>query len=162
LEYVIAVLLGMIGSLIAWEITLHYRKWCEAIIRLAARQLPDEQRTIREEEWLAALNDCVGLISAFAHAGGCWIGAAAVARNSPKIPVAQTKTENSKIGKNNVSRSFNLLSEVEKTFRRSNRLMRLLLEWSVLATVCAVMADIVYASGGARLFEIIRTWLQHF
>jgi hypothetical protein len=79
LEYLIALLLGIIGSLTAWEISLRYRRWCEAIIFSAVRRLPDDQQPIRQEEWLAALNDCIGLISSFSHALGCWIGAPAMA-----------------------------------------------------------------------------------
>jgi hypothetical protein len=104
LEYLIALLLGTLGSLVACEISLRYRKWCEAIVRSAAHRLPDEQRLVREEEWLAALNDCVGMVSAFSHAIGCWVGAPAVgasaslkravstARSSSK-PVVRFKTE---------------------------------------------------------------------
>jgi hypothetical protein len=90
LEYVTALLLGIVGSLVAWEISLRYRKWCEAIIRSAVFRLPEDQRTIREEEWLSALNDHIGLVSSFAHAIGCWIGAPAVAAGS-KRPVPATK-----------------------------------------------------------------------
>jgi hypothetical protein len=98
LEYLIALLLGVFGSLIAWEISLHYRHWCEAIIRSAVGRLPDDQQPIRREEWLAALNDCVGLISSFSHAAGCWVGAPAVAAAGPKTVVRATKDSTDKRG----------------------------------------------------------------
>jgi hypothetical protein len=98
LEYLIALLLGIFGSLIAWEISLHYRTWCKAIIRSATRRLPDEQRVIREEEWLAGLSDCVGLVSSFSHAAGCWIGAPAVAASAKKaVPAVKDRQSTSTI-----------------------------------------------------------------
>jgi hypothetical protein len=158
----IAVVLGAVGSLIAWEITLHYRTWCKAIIRSATKQLPEEQRPIREEEWLAALNDCVGLISAFAHAGGCWIGAAAVARHSPKVPVAQTKTDKITTRKTNLN-LFGVRVEVETTIKQASRRLLRLFELFALLGASVVVWDIVSRHGAQQYIEIIRNWLsQHF
>lgn len=116
MEYLIAVLLGTVGSLIAWEISLRYRRWCEAIIRSAVRRLPDDQRTIRQEEWLAALNDCIGLTSSFAHAIGCWVGAPAVGASLGRAIPARVKSNRLRTS------ADNLKSKVGLVVRLSNRL----------------------------------------
>lgn len=75
MEYLREIVIGFTGSLIAYEVTQHYRRWCTAIIRFAAKRLPDDQRAIREEEWLGHLNDCDSVTTALALAFGCVVGA---------------------------------------------------------------------------------------
>jgi hypothetical protein len=78
--YLIELTLGIGGNLIAAEMIFRHKRWCQRIIRSAARRIGDpRQSEIKSEEWLAALNDHVGMIASFSHAIGCWIGAPAVA-----------------------------------------------------------------------------------
>jgi hypothetical protein len=78
--YLIELTLGIGGNLIAAELIFRHKRWCQRIIRSAARRIGDpRQSEIKSEEWLAALNDHVGMIASFSHAIGCWIGAPAVA-----------------------------------------------------------------------------------
>lgn len=158
MEYLTALLLGVLGSLIAWEISLRYRKWCEAIIRSAAQRLPDEQRLIREEEWLAALNDCVGMVSAFSHAIGCWVGAPAVgASASLKRAVSAAKPSRALGGR------FRVKVRIDPTaFMRAMTQLRRVLPaiWPVLASVIGtIVAKMTLSapvmSAGRKLIELV-------
>ena len=81
------VLLGALGSLLAAEIVFRHRIWCMRIIHAAANRIPDpHEREVRREEWLASLNDQIGLYASLKHAIGCFVSAPAVAAAS-KIPV---------------------------------------------------------------------------
>lgn len=82
MEYVVSIILGFATSLLAAEIATHRQRWCEFIIKAAARRLPDGLAQIKREEWLADLNDRTDIISSFWHAMGCWIAAPTVAKNS--------------------------------------------------------------------------------
>jgi len=87
--YLINLLLGIFGSLIAAEIVLHHERWCRRLIRAAALRIEDPvQSEIKLEEWLAALDEHVGVVASFSHANGCWSGARAVA-NALKQPLAE-------------------------------------------------------------------------
>jgi hypothetical protein len=78
--YLIEFALGIGGNLIAAEIIFHHKRWSQRIIRSAAERIRDPgQSEIKLEEWLAALDDHVGMFASFSHALGCWIGAPAVA-----------------------------------------------------------------------------------
>jgi hypothetical protein len=91
MEYVINLALGITGSLIAAEIVFHHKQWCRRIIRAAAARIKDTaQSEIKFEEWLAALDEHVGVVASFSHAIGCWIGAPAVAA-ALKQPVPSTR-----------------------------------------------------------------------
>jgi hypothetical protein len=80
MEYLINLALGIVGSLIAAEIVFHHKRWCRRIIQSAVEQIKDStQSEIKREEWLAALDEHVGVIASFSHAIGCWFGAPAVA-----------------------------------------------------------------------------------
>jgi hypothetical protein len=86
MDYLINFAMGVIGSLVVAEIIFRYELWCRRIIRAAARRIEDpEMRAIRLEEWLAALNDSVGLTASFSHAIGCWFGAPAVAAEAKPV-----------------------------------------------------------------------------
>jgi hypothetical protein len=86
-DYLINLALGIAGSLIAAEIVFHHKRWCRRIIRAAAARIDDPaQSEIKLEEWLAALDEHVGVFAPFSHALGCWIGAPAVAAEL-KLPV---------------------------------------------------------------------------
>ena len=89
MEYLISLALGIAGSLIAAEIVFHHKAWCRWIIKAAARRIDDPVHSeIKHEEWLAALDEHVGVLSSIAHAVGCWIGAPAVAAEL-KLPATR-------------------------------------------------------------------------
>jgi hypothetical protein len=78
--YLIEFALGIGGNLIAAEIIFRHKRWCQHIIRSAAQRIRDPgQSEIKLEEWLAALDEHVGVFASFSHAIGCWVGAPAVA-----------------------------------------------------------------------------------
>ena len=88
MTYLINLALGIAGSLIAAEIVFHHKQWCRRIIRAAAARINDPaQSDVKIEEWLAALDEHVGVFASFSHAIGCWFGAPAVAA-ALKLPVA--------------------------------------------------------------------------
>jgi hypothetical protein len=87
--YLIELALGIGGNLIAAEMIFRHKRWCQRIIRSAAKRIGDPQQCeIKLEEWLAALDEHVGVLASFAHAIGCWVGAPAVA-TALKQPVAK-------------------------------------------------------------------------
>jgi len=92
--YLIEFALGIGGNLIAAEIIFHHKRWCQRIIRSAAKRISDpDQSKIKLEEWLAALDEHVGLFASLSHAVGCWIGAPEVAA-ALKQPVPKTAADN--------------------------------------------------------------------
>jgi hypothetical protein len=70
-EYVIAVLLGVIGSLIAAEIYSRANQLSRWLITHASAQLPERTRDRFHEEWIAHLDECERGVSQIFHAIGC-------------------------------------------------------------------------------------------
>lgn len=80
MDYLINLMLGVLGSLIAAEVIFHHKRWCRRIVHLAGARIEDSaQSAIKLEEWLAALDEHEGVLASFWHAIGCWAGAPAVA-----------------------------------------------------------------------------------
>jgi hypothetical protein len=94
MDYLINLALGIAGSLIAAEIVFHHKRWCRRLVRAAAARIKDPaQSEIKLEEWLAALDEHVGVIASFSHSIGCWVGAPAVAA-ALKLPVLNKAANN--------------------------------------------------------------------
>jgi hypothetical protein len=89
-DNVTAVLLGIFGNLVAYEIIVRYPKWCRAIILAAADLIPQEHRAKFLEQSLADLRDCAGPFSSIRHAVGCLVAAPSVAAAySPKPEIGR-------------------------------------------------------------------------
>ena len=88
MEYLIGLLLGITGNLIAYDISTRYKKWCRALIESACKRLPEHQQAARMDEWLAHLNDTDGLYQCFRHAIGCWFAVPSLAANAPTAQAA--------------------------------------------------------------------------
>jgi hypothetical protein len=71
MEYVIGLLLGILGSLIAAEIFACGPVIARSLIGLAVRRLPEEDRNRFREEWLSHLQEMPGFFSMISHALGC-------------------------------------------------------------------------------------------
>jgi hypothetical protein len=71
MEYVIAVVLGAIGSLIAAEIYAGARVISVRLIDWAVTRFTNEAQARFREEWHAHLVECVGNLSGLLHALGC-------------------------------------------------------------------------------------------
>jgi len=71
LEQLKAILIGILCPLVAYAVIQHYIQWCAVIIRLAASQMPSERIEICTEEWLANLDRCKSMFTAFPLAFGC-------------------------------------------------------------------------------------------
>jgi len=105
-------LLGILGNLVAYEVTLHYRKWSKAIVYAAAKRIPEAHREAYLEQSLADLDDCIGLFASFRHAIGCWTGAPQVAAAySPKPVVGRIRTALPQKAIKSVQLQFQLMLE---------------------------------------------------
>jgi hypothetical protein len=62
---------GFIGHLLAHDFVEVTPKFAQAIIRLSTRLLTDSDRLRYSEEWLADLNERVGVFAKLTHAVGC-------------------------------------------------------------------------------------------
>lgn len=80
MEYLIAIVLGAVGSLIAAEIWANGPALSEWLISRAVARLPEHERARFMEEWLANNSDFAGNIQKIVHAIKCWSGASSVAR----------------------------------------------------------------------------------
>jgi hypothetical protein len=80
MEHLIAVVLGAVGSILAYEICAHADPVARWLIIRAVARLPEPQRNVRLEEWLAHLNETPGAIRKLLHGVGCWFGAPAIGR----------------------------------------------------------------------------------
>src|SRR5260370_42159638 len=78
--YLIDIVVGTAGSLLAAEIYCRADPVSRGWIRRAVARLPAEQRALREEEWFAHLQETPGAVGKLLHGIGCWSGAPAVAR----------------------------------------------------------------------------------
>ncbi len=126
MEYLINLALGILGSIIAAEIVFHHKRWCRRIIQTAAGRIKDPaQSEIKLEEWLAALDEHVGVIASFSHATGCWIGAPAVAA-ALKAPVAKKASRHGGAGGRRKNPALDVRRKVYIAFTRD--LLKLLLK----------------------------------
>lgn len=69
--YLVEILLGAAGSLVAAEIWSHSELMARWLVRKAVQRLPAEDQARCEEEWLADLQDMPGALRKLSWAGGC-------------------------------------------------------------------------------------------
>jgi|SRR5271156_3208240 len=86
MEYLIAILLGTIGSFIAAEIYVTAPKLALRLIDKAVLRLPEHERDRYREEWCAHLNDCPGSLGKLRHAPACYLVAASGVTRALAIP----------------------------------------------------------------------------
>jgi hypothetical protein len=68
-------LAGFFGHVVAHDFCEFTPKMCRRLIEHAASLLPEADRARYTEEWLAHLDECLGVIQKFRHAGTCVLGA---------------------------------------------------------------------------------------
>ncbi len=76
MEYVIALFLGALGSLLAAELYANAARLSSFLISKAALRLPEAKRDRYREEWHAHLDDCAGNLGKLWHALNCYLFAA--------------------------------------------------------------------------------------
>jgi hypothetical protein len=69
--YLIDIMIGAAGSLVAAELWSHADLTAQWLIRKAVRRLPAEHQERRREEWLADLHDMPGVLRKLLWAAGC-------------------------------------------------------------------------------------------
>jgi hypothetical protein len=70
--YLRDLMIGAAGSLIAAEAYVHAHRLARWIVERAIARLPAEERERRREEWLADLNDMIGMFEKLLWALGCY------------------------------------------------------------------------------------------
>jgi len=79
--YLIDILIGAAGSLVAAELWARADPFARLLIRAAVRRLPTEERERRLQEWLADLHDMPSALGKLSWAVGChWAATVANAR----------------------------------------------------------------------------------
>ena len=71
MDFLIAIIEGIVGDLIANEIVAHKRAIAGWLVENAVQRLPESERDRYREEWLAHLDEVPGLIGQLRHALGC-------------------------------------------------------------------------------------------
>jgi hypothetical protein len=74
----VTVMLGIFCSVLASELLSHYRALSRKLIDAAAMRLSDDVRERYREEWLAHLNDEVGMTASLLFASGLYFDAGAI------------------------------------------------------------------------------------
>jgi hypothetical protein len=69
--YLIEILVGAAGSLVAAEVYIHAQPTARWLVRMAAARLPSNKRQRSQEEWLADLDDLPGAAQKLWWAAGC-------------------------------------------------------------------------------------------
>ena len=93
MDYLTAIVLGAIGSLIAAEMYAGGTCVADRIIRQAALRLPEHERERFREEWRADNADVAGSMRKILHALGCFFGAAEVADALCRPSPSNAKTD---------------------------------------------------------------------
>jgi hypothetical protein len=75
LTAITAVMAAFIGHIAAHDFVEFTPKLSRTLIRRATKRLPNRERARYREEWLADLNERVGVSAKFKHAFGCMISA---------------------------------------------------------------------------------------
>jgi hypothetical protein len=74
----VTVTLGIFCCAIASEVLSHYRALSRKLIDAAAMRLSDDVRERYREEWLADLNEKVGMTASLLFAGGLYLASGAI------------------------------------------------------------------------------------
>jgi hypothetical protein len=80
MDLLTTIVLGIVGSLIAAELTARSGSLAEWLIRLAVKRLPESEQSRFHEEWQAHLAQCSSNLTKIWHSVGCYIGSIEVAR----------------------------------------------------------------------------------
>ncbi len=80
MDFLTAIVVGTVGSLIVAEMRANSRSVAEWLIKLAVKRLPRPEQARFREEWLAHLAYCPGSLTKLWHSVGCFVGAAELAR----------------------------------------------------------------------------------
>ncbi len=78
LGFLADVLLAVFVGLIVLEVTIREPAWSRAMVRRAARRLPDPMREACTAEWLADLGEVTGPLSKILFVGGLFWGASRI------------------------------------------------------------------------------------
>jgi len=86
MEYLVAILLGIIGSLIAAELYANAPRIADSLLEGAIARLPRHKQERYREEWHAHLNECVGNVGKLWHAANCYLFAARGIQRAFAVP----------------------------------------------------------------------------
>jgi hypothetical protein len=89
MDALIALFLGVLGSLLAEEILANAPRLGRWLIKHAVRQLPASKRDHFNEEWLSHFDECPGAIGKLRHASGCYFRAARELADGKKLTPTQ-------------------------------------------------------------------------
>jgi hypothetical protein len=74
----VTVMLGIFCSALASEVLSHYRAFSRKLIDAAATRLSDDVRERYREEWLAHLNETVGMTASLLFASGVYLASGTI------------------------------------------------------------------------------------
>lgn len=161
MEYLISILLGVLGSLAASEAYAWAPKVAQTIIVWTANRLPPSEYDRWKEEWLAHLDEIPGNLSKLGHAVGCIRGTIGMVRAAPKIAVA------SRVGRRPVLTSFTstmkreIVAATVEIFRESVAVLRRRHLILLTAAAASFLSSVVFEELlKYYLFPLIRSFFQ--
>jgi hypothetical protein len=147
-EYVIAILLGILGSLIAAELYASAPRLSIFLINRAVFRLPEQDRERRREEWLADLDDYCGNLRKLPHAAGCYFYAAPKLARA-RVPATQSRKATAPFRRTLKTASAAFFEEftkgaAEEARRRGRSAGKNFARWSVRLVIALIAGTIFF------------------